>query len=66
MFSFFSKHLLSFFCFGGSLDIKCKSGNNQLYSNESLNYSFAVGVNKCGESCDTINDPYLEYVFLIN
>ena len=48
--------------------IKCVSLNNQpcqvrptlvdIKSNENLFYSFTVSVNKCGESCSTIDDPH--------
>ena len=56
--------------FSGSLPskskepIKCVSLNNRqssivdINSYETLFYSFTVSVNKCGGSCNTIDDPY--------
>ena len=48
--------------------IKCVSPNNRpcqtrptlidIHSNEPLFYPFTVSINKCGGSCDTIDDPY--------
>ena len=48
--------------------LKCVSVNNQprkarptivnISSNETLLYPFTVSVDKCGRSCNTIDDPY--------
>ena len=48
--------------------IKCVSLNNQpcetkptivnINSNKTLFYPFTVSVNKCGGSCNTVDDPY--------
>ena len=50
--------------------IKCVSLDNLTYqtrptlvntnSNERLYYPFTVNINKCGGSCNTIDDPYAQ------
>ena len=55
--------------------IKCLSLNNHLCqarptlvttnSEETLFYPFVVSINKCGGSCNTINDPYAR-VYVLN
>ena len=54
--------------FNSNGPIKCVSLNNltrkarathvNINSNKTRFYRFTVSVNKCGESCDTIDDPY--------
>ena len=56
--------------FSGSLAMKCVSMSNELCqarlmlvdinSYEHLYYPLTVSVNKCSESCNTIDDPYAQ------
>ena len=45
--------------------IKCVSLNNQpcqgMTSSKSLFYPFVLTLNKCGESCSFIDDPYASF-----
>ena len=55
--------------------LKCVSMNNQqcktrtkiinINNNEPVFYPFSIKANKCSGSCNNINDPYAEIVFLI-
>ena len=54
--------------------LKCVSMNNQeckirpqkinVNSNDPLFYIYDIKVNKCSGSCNDVNDPYANYVFL--
>ena len=70
MFRFIKKMCTGFLRSSGSLATKWASLNNQPFRviptlisvnwNEPFYYPFVVCVNKCGESCNTIYDPYAQ------
>ena len=80
MFGFIKKYFftaMTFFSFNGfSVDsLECVSMNNQeckirsetinVDTNEPMFYPYSIKINKCKGSCNTINDPYAKFMFLI-
>ena len=44
---------------------KCKIRSEIINVNEPVFYSYSITINKCKGGCNTINDPYVKYAFLI-
>ena len=71
MFSFVKK----VFVLGLTGALNCVSINNQeckvrpkiidVSSNNPIFYPFSVKINRCSGNCNSINDPYKRFVFLI-
>ena len=71
MFEFLKKCLFITLAFFGCNALKCVSMNNQeciirseiidVNSNEPIFYPYSFEVNKCGSSCNNINNPYAKF-----
>ena len=48
-----------------SQECKIRSKIVNIDNNEHLSYPYSIKKNKCRGSCNSINDPYAKYVFLM-